>query len=195
MHLRVCDTCTFWVACGAFPGGQICCLAMSLKELFLPLLSSAVCDGNWQAVCRRWMFIFFFLFFPFLLEKVHVCSFLFIFQFQSLCFLSFIFVLEPFRKVFNVFDLVLKLQSIVFFFLIRSLFFWFWFFFYLALLLKFCWFQFHSLIKIYVVLFFFPIYPSFLWFSFSFVKVFFLFDLILQFKLFWCPLIYFLFWN
>lgn len=82
---------------------------------------------------------------------------------------------KPFRKVFNVFDLVLKLQSIIYyFFLIRSLFFWFWFFFYVALLLKFCWFQFHTLIKIYVVLFF-KIYSSFFWFPFSLVKVFFSF--------------------
>ena len=46
MQLRVCDTCTFWVACGASSGGQICCFAMSLEVLFLHLPPSTVCDGS-----------------------------------------------------------------------------------------------------------------------------------------------------
>jgi len=175
MHLRVCDTCTFWVVCGASSGAQIYCFVMSLEAPFLHLSPSAVCDGSWRAVCRWWMFIFFFFFS--LSSRESACLF-FSFCFSNsipIIFYHLFFFHKPFRKVFNVFDLVLKLQSIIYyFFLIRSLFFWFWFFFYLALLLKFCWFQFHTLIKIYVVLFF-KIYSSFFWFPFSLVKVFFSF--------------------
>jgi hypothetical protein len=57
---------------------------------------------------------FFFLLFS-LPVKVQVYPFfLFVFQFQSLCFLLLIFVHDPFKKVFYVFNSVLKLQFIIY---------------------------------------------------------------------------------
>jgi len=46
----------------------------------------------------------------------------------------------------------------------------------------------------FMLFYFFLIYPPFLLLSFPFVKVFFLFNLTLKFKFFWCPQIYFVFY-
>jgi hypothetical protein len=71
------------------------------------------------------MVVCFFFFFLSTRESACLSSFLFVFQFQSLCFLLLIFFLSHFRKVFYIFNLVLKLQFVIFFFSICFLLFWF----------------------------------------------------------------------
>jgi hypothetical protein len=67
-------------------------------------------------------FLFSFLFSFFIIENAFLSSFFF--QFQFLSFLLLIFIFGPLRKEFYVFNLVLKLQFVIyFFFSIRSLFF------------------------------------------------------------------------
>jgi hypothetical protein len=112
--------------------------------------------------------------FLFLPEKLHVYHFFFIFQFQSLCFLLIIFILDPFIKKNYVFNLVLsyKLSYIICFqFGLYSFDFWF---FSLALLLKFYWFSISS-IRVYIVLFFFNL-ALILFIFFLLLKFFFFFQ-------------------
>jgi hypothetical protein len=103
-------------------------------------------------------------------ESARLFSFLFIFQSQSLCFLLLISVLDPFKKVFYIFNLFLKLQFIYFSNLLL-IFFIFDFFlgsFYKILLV------FNFIIQSkFMMFYFFPIYPSFLLFPFPFVNLFF----------------------
>jgi hypothetical protein len=75
----------------------------------------------WSVSVVVWRFVtdgrFFFLLPTFfsLMVKVNVCPFfLLVFQFQYLCFLLLIFILDPFRIVSYVFNLILKLQFVIY---------------------------------------------------------------------------------
>jgi len=106
--------------------------------VFFLLVWSVMADDGRFVTDGHFLFSSFFSFFT--RESACSSSFLFVFQFQFLCFLLLIFIFGPLRKVFYVFNLVLKLQFVIFFFSIRSLFFWFLIFFPLVLSLKFYWF-------------------------------------------------------
>jgi hypothetical protein len=94
---------------------------------------------------RRSLFLFFSFFFS-LSSRESTClsSFLFLFQFQFLYFWSLIFISSPFRKVLYVFNSVLELEAIIYYFFQSGLYSCGFSFSPLALLLKFYWFSISS---------------------------------------------------
>jgi len=69
------------------------------------MMSGFVADG-----------IFFPRFFLFSRESLYISFFLLTFQFQSLCFLLLNFIIDPFIKFYYVFNLVLKLYFVIYYF-------------------------------------------------------------------------------
>jgi hypothetical protein len=109
--------------------------------LFL-LVRSVMADDGRFVTDDHFLFSFFFSFFT--RESACSSSFLFVFQFQFLWFLLLIFIFGPLRKVFYVFNLVLKLQFVIYFFFYSLLILLIFDFFSLALSLKFYWFSISS---------------------------------------------------
>jgi hypothetical protein len=144
-----------------------------------PFPNNIACDDKRQMTYLQWSFLFSCSFLPHPLKSASWSSFLF--------FLFLIFVDDPFIKVLFVFNLVLKLQFLIYFF------FQFGPYSFLSLV-----FVFGPLIKV-LLIFNFIIQSKFCWLGhysldlFSLVKVIFLFNLTLQSKKISCSLIYFLF--
>jgi hypothetical protein len=115
-----------WTACMTLLDGLSCHFTMLLEAPLCLFSLGAVCDGRWWMIFYWWSFLFFF--FSFVPEKVHDYSF-FIFQFQSLFFWFFIFILIHFIKVLC-FQFSPSITTCYMLFVsFRSLFFWFLIFF------------------------------------------------------------------
>jgi len=118
---------------------------VSLDALLCLFSYEVVCVGFLSAIVYLFFFLLFFAFqrkYTFILFHLDLLISVFYF-------LLIIIVLDPIIKVLVIFNLVLKLQFVIYFFNSILVLFDFWFFF-LVLLLKFCWFSIPFLIKVYV---------------------------------------------
>jgi hypothetical protein len=125
-------------------GDQTCPSAISLDALLSSSYEAARVNILWLISCWR-SFLFSSSFFSLSSkESAHLSSFLYICHFQSFCFLLFIVILGPIIKVLVIFNLVLELQFVVYyFFQFNPYSFEFWFF-PLDYFAKFYWFSISS---------------------------------------------------
>jgi len=176
-----------WAVHVTLSDGQTCPFSMSLEVPLCPLPPGVERDGGWWAVCHLWSFL---VFFPFLFLYNRKCIFVLFFSISIFMFFIVYFHLWPLRKKFYVFNLVLKLQFVIYFFFYLLLILLIFYFFSLALSLKFYW---SSISSFNQSFFFFNL--ALILLIFFFCYSFFLFNLTLQLKFFLCPLIYLFYFD